>query len=202
MNSGIKVIITDLDGVIRHFPIERDQAIELRFNLPEGILARLAFEPALLEKVITGQISDHGWRIEIQKNLSLELPNSKAAAAVLEWSNYHGYIDHQVINYLKSLSSSASLVLLTNATSRLNADLDSGGIRDKFKVIFNSSELGMIKPDPRLFQHVCDFLGVLPAEALFIDDSRTNVRAAAAVGFKSIHFTNFTALQRAIEGLF
>lgn len=201
MKPGIKIIITDLDGVIRHFPIERDEAIELRFNLPEGSLSRLAFEPVLLQKVITGEISDQGWRIEIQKKLSQELPNSKAAAAVLEWSNYHGYIDHQVLNYLESFSQSAPLVLLTNATSRLNADLVSGGIRDKFKMIFNSSELGMIKPDPRLFQHVCDFLGVSPAEALFIDDSKTNVRAAADLGLKSIHFTDLAALQSAIESI-
>lgn len=201
MNPGIKVIITDLDGVIRHFPIERDQAIELRFNLPEGTLSRIAFEPVLLEKVITGTIRDESWRVEIQKNLSQEFPNAKAAAAVLEWSNYHGYIDHQVISYLKSLFQSAPLVLLTNATSRLNADLISGGIHDKFKVIFNSSELGMIKPDPRLFQHVCDFLNVSPKEALFIDDSKTNVRAAAKLGFKSIHFTTLAALQTELESL-
>ncbi|MNK88062.1 Phosphatase [compost metagenome] len=201
MKSGIKVIITDLDGVIRHFPIERDEAIELRFNLPEGTLSRLAFEPALLEKVITGTIKDESWRVEIQKSLAQEFPNAKAAAAVLEWSNFHGYIDHKVISYLRSWSDSVPLVLLTNATSRLNADLVSGGIHDKFKVIFNSSELGMIKPDPRLFQHVCDFLSVSPTEALFIDDSKINVRAAASLGLKSIHFTSLEALQNAIENL-
>jgi HAD superfamily hydrolase (TIGR01509 family) len=201
MKPGIKIIITDLDGVIRHFPIERDQAIELRFKIPEGTLARLAFEPALLEKVITGKISDQGWRTEIQKNLAQELPNSKSAAAVLEWSIYHGYIDREVISYLKSLSQSVPLVLLTNATSRLNADLASGGIRDSFAKVFNSSELGMIKPDPRIFQHVCDFFGVSPKESLFIDDSKANVVAAAKLGLQSIRFTDLAALKIAIENI-
>lgn len=201
MRSTVKAIVTDLDGVIRHFPRERDEAIELRFNLPQGTLARLAFEPSLLQKVITGTIKDESWRAEIQKNLLREFPQAHAAAAVLEWSNYHGYIDRQILNYLKSLAASVPLVLLTNATTRLKADLISGDIFDKFNFIFNSSEIGMIKPDPRLFQHVCESLNVLAAEVLFIDDSKANVRAAANLGFKSIHFTGLADLQVSVGDL-
>jgi len=58
MKLKSKTIITDLDGVIRHFPMERDNEIESRYKLPLGTIARIVFEPTRLNSVITGKISD------------------------------------------------------------------------------------------------------------------------------------------------
>jgi putative hydrolase of the HAD superfamily len=49
---SIKVILTDLDGVIRHFPSQRDGAIEKRFGIPAGAIARIAFADGLLQQVM------------------------------------------------------------------------------------------------------------------------------------------------------
>jgi putative hydrolase of the HAD superfamily len=57
-----------------------------------------------------------------------------------------------------------------------------------FDAVVISAEVHLVKPDPRIY-HVClDRLGVAPAQALFVDDRPENVRAAAALGIRTVEF--------------
>jgi 2-haloacid dehalogenase len=67
---------------------------------------------------------------------------------------------------------------------------------DWFETILVSAEEGLVKPDAAIFHLLLERIG-RPAEAcLFIDDSRKNVDAAAALGFDAIHFQSADALRR------
>ncbi len=63
-----------------------------------------------------------------------------------------------------------------------------------------SGEEGLIKPDPALYALTCERVGLKPHQMLFIDDSRANIDAAAALGFHTHHFTDPAALRPALEG--
>lgn len=52
-----------------------------------------------------------------------------------------------------------------------------------------SGEVGLTKPDPRIFASACERAGMAPGELLFVDDWEPNVRAAEALGFGVRHFT-------------
>jgi 2-haloacid dehalogenase/putative hydrolase of the HAD superfamily len=52
-----------------------------------------------------------------------------------------------------------------------------------------SGEVGLLKPDPRIFRLAAQRAGLKPEELLFIDDAAENVAAAAALGFDVHHFT-------------
>ena len=52
-----------------------------------------------------------------------------------------------------------------------------------------SGHVGVVKPDPRIYQILFERVGRPPSELLFIDDSAANVRAAEARGMPAIHFT-------------
>jgi epoxide hydrolase-like predicted phosphatase len=56
-----------------------------------------------------------------------------------------------------------------------------------FDTIVDSSEVGMRKPNPAIYELVLDRLGVPAARAAFLDDLVPNVAAAAAVGLHAIH---------------
>lgn len=58
---------------------------------------------------------------------------------------------------------------------------------------------GVMKPDPAIFQLVCDRFGFAPSEAVFIDDSAANIAAAQALGFHTHHFTDPAALETALR---
>lgn len=61
-----------------------------------------------------------------------------------------------------------------------------------------SGEVGLAKPDPRIFELTARRAGLTPSELLFVDDSRRNVEAAAAVGFDVHHFDAPATLQPAL----
>ena len=52
-----------------------------------------------------------------------------------------------------------------------------------FEEIVISGDVGVKKPDPRIFDHLQEQFCIEPAAALFIDDSSANVDAAKALGF-------------------
>jgi 2-haloacid dehalogenase len=64
-----------------------------------------------------------------------------------------------------------------------------------FEGIVISGDVGVNKPDRRIFEHLVAKLGIEPADALFIDDSPANVEAASALGFCTIQFTDAIALR-------
>ena len=53
--------------------------------------------------------------------------------------------------------------------------------------IVDSSEIGIRKPDPRIYEHALATLGGIdPARAIFVDDLEANVFAAESLGFRGV----------------
>jgi len=73
---------------------------------------------------------------------------------------------------------------------------------DLFRVVVDSCEVGMRKPDPRIYRLTCERLGVEPQRAVFVDDFPQNVQGAAAVGMHAILFTSTDATVAALRPLF
>jgi 2-haloacid dehalogenase len=55
---------------------------------------------------------------------------------------------------------------------------------------------GVVKPDPAIFELMCDRFSFEPASALFIDDSAKNIAAADALGFHTHLFTDSGLLRQ------
>jgi 2-haloacid dehalogenase len=72
---------------------------------------------------------------------------------------------------------------------------------DWFDGIVVSGEEKLIKPDPRLYLRLLERHRVDPARAVFIDDSPSNVEAAAALGIHGIHFRSPPALRDELTAL-
>jgi 2-haloacid dehalogenase/putative hydrolase of the HAD superfamily len=62
-----------------------------------------------------------------------------------------------------------------------------------------SAETAIMKPDPRIFAQACERFGLMPGDALFVDDSEKNIAGAAALGFHTHHFTDPAALRPVLE---
>ncbi len=65
-----------------------------------------------------------------------------------------------------------------------------------FDDIVISGQVGVIKPDPRIFRILLDRHGVRPEQAVFIDDVPNNAAAASAIGIQGIHFSSPAQLRR------
>jgi putative hydrolase of the HAD superfamily len=58
-----------------------------------------------------------------------------------------------------------------------------------------SGEVRSVKPEPAIYQHCIEVLGVQPSEALFIDDRDVNLQQARAAGIRGIRFQSVEQLR-------
>ena len=72
---------------------------------------------------------------------------------------------------------------------------------DWFDGIVISGEVGVVKPDARIFEHLVARYAVEPGMAVFIDDSAVNVGAAARLGFVALQFVDARSLRHDLEEL-
>jgi putative hydrolase of the HAD superfamily len=197
-----RVLLIDLDDVLRVWAAERDAAVERRHGMPSGSIAAAAFgDGSSVRSVITGRITDAQWRADIAVRLAPVCGGSAEAAeaAVAEWSQSCGAVDLEVLEVVRSVRRQGWRVgLLTNATDRLAADLGRLGLLEELDVVINSSELGVAKPDPEAFRLACRVMDASPDDCVFVDDRWENVSAARSVGLEAHHFTGAGSLS---EGL-
>ncbi len=55
-----------------------------------------------------------------------------------------------------------------------------------FDHFFESSVLGLQKPDPRIYEWACREMGVPPSESVFLDDIGRNLKTARQLGMRTI----------------
>ena len=70
---------------------------------------------------------------------------------------------------------------------------------DDFLGIVISAHIGLVKPDPRIFDHLCERYALDPGETLFIDDHLPNIESADRSGFRTIHFIDAERCRQGIE---
>jgi putative hydrolase of the HAD superfamily len=58
-----------------------------------------------------------------------------------------------------------------------------------FDAVIESSKAGVRKPDPRIYQMMCETLDVAPADCVYLDDLGVNCKPAAALGMTAIKVT-------------
>jgi putative hydrolase of the HAD superfamily len=97
---------------------------------------------------------------------------------------------------VRKLKKSYKLAVLSNSDPVYAAMYKETGLWKDFDAIVLSSEIGIVKPDPRIYRFACKALGVRPKECLFIDDLARYVAGARSIGMDTIQFRSFAQLQR------
>ena len=121
------------------------------------------------------------WKHRWDEMFSGAIPETEAAMEALQ---ARGVKQYALTNM--SHETEASTFAMSPAFQRLDGRIVSG-------------REGVMKPDPAIFHLTCERFGFAPGEALFIDDSATNIAAAEALGFQTHHFTDPAALAPALE---
>lgn len=93
-----------------------------------------------------------------------------------------------------------ALGLISNAWSGLREVLRRLGLLDLFDVVVISAEVGLLKPDPRIYRLALERLQVPPPMAAFVDDLPENVEAARALGLYGIRFQDTEVALRQLQG--
>ena len=204
--SVARVVVCDVDGVVRHFDAAQQALIEARYGLAAGVIGALAFDPQLLLPAITGAVPDDIWRASIAVEIRRRWPSIDAAAAVAAWSASPGAADDGVVDLLRRTRARVPVLALTNATTRLQADLARLRLASLFDYVVSSADIGHAKPAAEAYDATHEaatrLLGTAtldPQSVLFVDDDAVNVEAAAAFGWTAIRFTGSSQLAAALR---
>jgi epoxide hydrolase-like predicted phosphatase len=97
-------------------------------------------------------------------------------------------LDQTLLGFMRSLRPNIKVGLISNAWSGLRPWIVRQKFEDAFDHMTISAEVGVAKPDARIYRHALEKLGVRPEEAVFVDDMPANIEAARALGMHGIVF--------------
>jgi 2-haloacid dehalogenase len=102
-----------------------------------------------------------------------------------------GPIDDTVMLLEAAHAAGRPLYAITNwsaETLPLVRRLPAYAFLDRFRAIFVSGELGMVKPGEAIFRHALGAIGEAPEACYYIDDSAANIATAERIGMRVHHY--------------
>lgn len=193
----VGAVLCDVDGVLRIWAGLAE--VDLAHGLAPGTVAGAAFRAERLLPAVTGQVTDEQWRAGVAEDLTSVCGSAERAAAVVAaWGRQPSEPDLEVLALLTVARRSVPVVLVSNGTTRLEADLVALGLDRAADAVVNTARLGFAKPDERVYRVAAERAGVPVGRCLFVDDSAANVAAAAAVGMHGHHHRGASGLARVL----
>lgn len=84
-----------------------------------------------------------------------------------------------------------TLAVVTSCRKELaNSTLERLGIRNYFEVVITADDVFQTKPHPEIYQKALNELGLLPSEALAIEDAPQGIRSAQEAGIRAVWVTH------------
>ena len=167
-----EAVLCDVDGVLRHWDKAAVARFEQEFGLPAGTIAAIALAPTRLAPALTVHISDEQWRAEIAHHLTRHCGSTARASRLVElWSHDLGRVDDDILRWLVRVQRVIPVALVTNATTRLERDLELLGVTDVVPRVVSSARVGRAKPDPAIYRAGVQLVGVPANRCLFVDDA-------------------------------
>jgi epoxide hydrolase-like predicted phosphatase len=198
--GGIQALIFDYGGVLMRTvnPLPRRE-LDRRFGLSHGGASKLVFESPLWDEVQLGRIEDAEFWADLGQRLELNA-GEVAEFRRIFWAGDR--LDGELVDQIRHLRDAGyRTMLLSNAPTGLRQHVDQLGIADVFDDLVISGAEGLMKPDPALFERALARVGVPAEQAVFVDDMRVNVDAAARVGLRAVRFRGLPPLRKWLRGL-
>ncbi len=196
---SIKAVIFDLGGVLVRTEDRAPRTkLGLRFGKSYAEMDRVVFNKSSYRASIGEITSREHWQFVMH---SLDLPESEIESF---YDQFFGgdVVDYEIIKTITALRPQYTTALLSNAWDDLRQLMvKKWKIESAFDQIFISAEIGIAKPDERIYKFTLEKLGIAPEEAVFVDDFIENIEAARVLGMHGIHFKEPEAAMRELRDL-
>ncbi len=184
----IKAVIFDLGGVLlRTMDPASREALSQHYGLSLKQLFQIIFASESSQEAERGVKTDlEHWTWALDE---IGVALDDRAEFIRQW--WAGdRMDYELLDFIGSLRPERRTGLLSNAWlgTRENIDKHWGSLEPYFDEILYSAEIGMRKPNPKIFHHILKRLNARPEEAIFVDDFSENIKAAQELGLNAIQF--------------
>ena len=199
-NRGVETVVFDIGNVL------------VDWN-PRYLYRKMFSDEAEMEKFLETVVT-HEWNREQDRGRTIEEANehlislhphyeTEIEAFYGRWGEMLGGPIEGSVEVLRELDESGyPLFALTNwsaETFPLSRELYP--FLDTFDDIVVSGEVGLIKPDPEIFDLLTERTGLDPQTSVFIDDSIANVLTARHLGFEGVLFEGAGGLREDLSRL-
>jgi putative hydrolase of the HAD superfamily len=195
---AIEAVIWDFGGVFTTSPFEAFRRFEARRGLPQDFIRRVnAADPdanawALFERNEIDAAAFDTMFLEEATRLGHPLRGAEVLPLL------SGDVRPRVVAALKACKARFKVACITNnvvtghGTGMAGSAEKAQAIADifaQFDAVIESSKAGVRKPDPRIYQMMCELIGVAPEQCVYLDDLGVNCKPAAALGMTAIKVT-------------
>jgi epoxide hydrolase-like predicted phosphatase len=195
---AIRAMVFDVGGVLK-YPPETDwnQKWNARLNLqPEELWTRLR---AVGCNGILGTCTAAEWFDALCQITGMDEAQTDEYMRDL-WADYLGTHNAELSAYFGGLRPRFQTAILSNSfLGAREKEQEAYGFEDLCDFIIYSHEVGLVKPDPRIFALTCERLNLAPFEVIFVDDLDPHIAAARGLGIHAIQFKNNAQIIAAIE---
>lgn len=183
--SNFKAVIFDWGGVCcsagEHFsnPLMLEQVAMTSEQMSDA-------SKSIEKEFYTGRISESEFWNQIINKYHLKGISEEQ----LRQSYFDSYkIYPQMIDAINETRKNHRVALLSNLASDMAGRIKKlHNVDNMFEIKVFSYELGVMKPDSKIYLHILEKLQLKPNDCLFIDDSKANIEAAEKLGISTIYF--------------
>lgn len=196
-------VVFDVGGVLCPNPVDEFTKVDTEYSLPPGTAQSYFRGGSAFALCETGQmpLADFSTIVssEIRVSHGVVLPAARLESML---GACFGTVRPEMMKLLHQLRAAGhQLGLLTNIYAERR-----GWLRQRFPpelidVYGDSSELGLRKPDPRIYLRVLELLGRDATEVVFIDDFAENIEPAKDLGMTTILFQDPTQLGQVLRAM-
>lgn len=189
--SGVKFIYFDINGCLVRFFQGAFVQMATDLGVPADVIETAYWH--YNDQICTGKMSLEDFNAALAERIGVP---------AVDWQKY--YFDaikpiqgmHELLTWV---AENYRIGLLSNIMPGFLSKmlLDKVLPSLKYDAIVDSSEVGLIKPDPEIYKLATERAGCEPAEILFVDDSRPNVMEAEKSGWHVLWFDGYDPDQSA-----
>ena len=201
-----RAVLFDFGGVLIRMDWDGYDTFGERWNLPPGALVDAFYRTPEWHAIETGRGNWDTWQRGVEQRLAPYLnsdPRAEVEALLEAWYAQPWQYHRPNFELAQQLQRAGHLVgVLSNAPDDLrDRFLSNLPVEIDWDAIIVSGEIGLRKPDPRIFEYAAREIGLPPEQCFFIDDLEENVSGDQAVGMSGYHFTrnNYGALRIALR---
>lgn len=199
---AIRAVVFDIGGVLELDVIELvDHGLDARWE------QRLGLQPGELDQRMEslwragslGKCTEEDVHQGMRERLGMSQDQVEEYMREM-WDWYCGRLNVQMADYFRRLRPRYQTAILSNSfVGARREEQQRYHFEEMCDLIIYSHEVGIAKPEKRIFELTCERLGVQPAEMIFLDNAEMHVAAARELGIHAILFKETTQAIADIE---
>lgn len=184
---AIRAVVFDIGGVLEITPdMGMTEKWEQRLHLKPGELNERMV--SVWRAGALGTCSEEDVQQSLKELIGMDQAQVDAFWHDL-WEEYLGTLNVELTAYFSSLRSRYQTAIISNSfVGARTREQERYHFDEVTDLIIYSHEVGIAKPDRRIFELTCERLSIQSAEMIFLDDVEVHVKAARAFGIHAILF--------------